>query len=424
MSTAVTDGDPTRSPVPEPSGEGLATHDDAATRAEWGADEQPVPEAPAAPTPAAGTPARRALDAAAELSAARATLHPVVEQVSRRLLGGPLDLDRRAVSREVGVSIRTAERFWHALGFPRVGDGETVFSQADLSALEAVATMVRRGDLDEATALAMTRAFARTSDRLSVWQTSLLAEAFSPWQQGEVNLSRADLTEGHDSTRAEPDEATALRVATELGRLSDDLEPLLVYAWRRHLASAVARMVADADPEVAARGGLQRGVGFADLVSFTSLVRRLSERELAVVVQRFENLATDVITARGGRVIKTVGDEVLFVAKEPATAARIGLDLLTAIGADDLLPAVRVGMAYGPVVSRLGDVFGTTVNKAARLTAVAPSGRVLVDDVLAQRIAGEKDFSTVTQRTRTLRGVGVVVPSLLQRAATGSDLST
>lgn len=358
-----------------------------------------------------------------ELAEARAALHPAVEQVTRRLLGGPLDLDRRSVSREVGVSMRTAERFWHAMGFPRVGDGETVFAQADLEALDAVARMVRRGDLDEDTALAMTRAFARTSDRLSVWQTSLLAEALSPWQQGEVNLSRADLTEGHDSTRAEPDEATALQVATELGRLTDELEPLLVYVWRRHLASAVARMVADADPQVAARGGLQRGVGFADLVSFTSLVRRLSERELAVVVQRFENLATDVITERGGRVIKTVGDEVLFVAKDPADAARIGLELQAAIGADELLPAVRVGMAYGPIVSRLGDVFGTTVNKAARLTAVAPSGRVLVDDVLAQRIAGEPDLRTVAQRARTLRGVGVVVPSLLQLASTGSDLT-
>ena len=65
------------------------------------------------------------------------------------------------------------------------------------------------------------------------------------------------------------------------------------------------------------------------------------------------------------------------------------------------------------MVSRLGDVFGTTVNKAARLTAVAPSGRILVDDVLAQELVDAPGLVTVKQRSRTLRGVGVVTPSLL-----------
>ena len=63
-----------------------------------------------------------------------------------------------------------------------------------------------------------------------------------------------------------------------------------------------------------------RCVGFADLVSFTNLVRTLSERELARVVQRFEGLASEIVTQHGGRVIKTVGDEAMFVAQDPATA--------------------------------------------------------------------------------------------------------
>ena len=98
----------------------------------------------------------------------------------------------------------------------------------------------------------------------------------------------------------------------------------------------------------------------------------MTERQLAVMVQRFEALATDIVTAHGGRVIKTVGDEILFVTIDAAPAAAVALDLVETMAEDDLLPDVRVGMAVGPVLSRLGDVFGTTVNRASRLTSVAP----------------------------------------------------
>jgi len=157
-------------------------------------------------------------------------------------------------------------------------------------------------------------------------------------------------------------------------------------------------------------------VGFADLVSFTRLVRRLSERELARVVQRFEALASDVVTAHGGRVIKTVGDEVLFVAIGAAPAAAIALDMVEAMTADDVLPDVRVGMASGRVVSRLGDVFGTTVNRASRLTAVARPRTVLVDDAIAASLVSTSGFEMSALRRRTLRGIGPVTPWVLLRA--------
>ena len=90
--------------------------------------------------------------------------------------------------------------------------------------------------------------------------------------------------------------------------------------------------------------------------------------------------------------VKTVGDEVLFVTLGAAPAGAIALDLVQAMGDDDFLPDVRVGMAFGPVVSRLGDVFGTTVNRASRLTAVARPGTVLVDDALAASLASLSGF--------------------------------
>ena len=173
-------------------------------------------------------------------------------------------------------------------------------------------------------------------------------------------------------------------------------------------------MMADADPE---SFGLtkMRSVGFADLVNFTALVRRLSERDLARLVSRFEALSADVITAHGGRLIKTVGDEVLFTTVGAAPAAAIALDLVDTMAEDDVLPDVRCGMARGPIVSRLGDVFGTTVNRASRLTAVAGAGSVLVDATMARELASMSGFTLTGQRRRVLRGVGAVTPSVLRR---------
>lgn len=324
------------------------------------------------------------------------------------LLGKPASMSRRDVSRGAEVSLVGARKFWRALGFPIVADQEAMFTEADLMALRRVAAMVREEHLDEQTALAMTRAFARTTDRLAVWQTQLMAEALaSPGT--EAALEEAD-------SRAVPDEESARAAAAKLAQMADDLEPLLVYAWRRHLTAAISRMLADAHPHEEHEHGVVRVIGFADLVSFTALVRRLTERQLAVMVQRFEALASDIVTAHGGRVIKTVGDEILYVTIEPAPAAAIALDLVEAMAEDELLPDVRVGMAHGRVLSRLGDVFGTTVNRASRLTAVAPPGGVLVDDALAATLASVSGFEMTRLRQRTLRGIGPVTPSELRRA--------
>ena len=329
------------------------------------------------------------------------------DNIAARLLGRPATMGRRDVSRGAQVSLLSARKFWHALGFPIVQDEDAAFTEADLMALKAVAALVREEQFDEQTALAMTRAFARTTDRLAVWQTQLMAEALAA-PGHEAALDEAD-------SRAVPDSDAARAAAVKLAEMADDLEPLLVYAWRRHLAAAIARMLADADPDEADQG-VTRVVGFADLVNFTALVRRMTERQLAVMVQRFEALATDIVTAHGGRVIKTVGDEILFVTVEAAPAAAIALDLVDTMAEDELLPDVRVGMAYGRVISRLGDVFGTTVNRASRLTAVAPPRTVLVDDALAASLASLSGFEMTALRRRTLRGIGQVTPSELRRA--------
>jgi adenylate cyclase len=319
------------------------------------------------------------------------------DELECRLLGAPRRLRRREVSGAAGVSMRSARRFWRALGFPNVGDVSDAFTDADVVALRDVVQLVRDGLVDDETALSLTRAMGRTADRLASWEVQLVVEAL-----------------GHDA----PDALQrAERVGELLAEIADRTEPLLVYAWRRHLASAVARMVGDADVEAGRGPRLVASVGFADLVSFTRLVRRSTERELAGLVQRFEAVTSDIVSAHGGRVIKTAGDEVLFVTTSATAAGGIGLDIVEAMAGDDVLPDVRVGLATGPILARLGDVFGTTVNRASRLTGVAAPGTVFVDEATAVRLVTVSGFELAPQLRRELRGLGPVTPSVLRRSA-------
>ncbi len=122
-------------------------------------------------------------------------------------------------------------------------------------------------------------------------------------------------------------------------------------------------------------------------MGFTGLTRRLDEDELGSLVEGFEAWAAGSVIALGGRLVKTMGDEVLFAALEPEVGIEAALLLAAGWGRDQ--PPVRVGLATGRVVHRMGDVFGTPVNLASRLTAFARPGSVLVGR--HDRRGGERD---------------------------------
>jgi adenylate cyclase len=90
------------------------------------------------------------------------------------------------------------------------------------------------------------------------------------------------------------------------------------------------------------------------------------------------------------------------------------------MAADAVLPQVRVGLATGEVVSRIGDLFGTPVNLASRLTALAAPGAVLTDTTTASALEGSAAFALAGQPPRSVAGLGRVTSSELRRAG---DLS-
>jgi adenylate cyclase len=190
-------------------------------------------------------------------------------------------------------------------------------------------------------------------------------------------------------------------------------EKLLVYSWRRHLAAAVARVEALGANDVDLHT-TRVTVGFADLVRFTALSNQLSEDRIGDLVEIFESRCADVVAQQRGRVIKTLGDSVLFVSEDPTRAMDIALNIVDVIGHDSRLPDVRLGLATGSVIMQLGDVFGPPVNMAARLTGVARRNRVITDRAPSDRLS-PRLFDSRLLPARPRRGFGIVEPVAVRR---------
>ena len=161
--------------------------------------------------------------------------------------------------------------------------------------------------------------------------------------------------------------------------LSVGLAPLLT----RHFFLALDRQRVAQD-QVRSRLHFRYAVGFVDLVGFTSFSRSVDARQLVEAIRRFENAAHDVAAAHGGRIVKLIGDEVMFTALDPAAACAIARELVGSFAAQGVLG--RGGIAWGELLSRGGDFYGPVVNLAARLVDGAVQGEVLVDEAIASAL--------------------------------------
>jgi adenylate cyclase len=312
------------------------------------------------------------------------------EALERAIVGSVPELSGEQVAESADLSVAQARRLWRALGFPEAG-GAKAFTTADAEALARVARIVKDGNLDFDTIVRMTRAVGQTLDRLAEWEVATLA----------AQLDRS----GVDSSKRDE----ALRLVQTIG---PDFESLLTYAWRRHLVAAITRVESGnggEDEQVA-----EATVGFADLVSFSALTNRLGENEIGDLVEVFEGRSHDVVALHGGRVVKTLGDSVLFMAPSPGEAIEIAWDIVKVIGGDARLPDVRVGVITGSVVLRMGDVYGPAVNLAARLVGVARRNRVITDLHTAGRLDPDK-YETRALPARPVRGFGDLEPVAVRR---------
>jgi adenylate cyclase len=293
-------------------------------------------------------------------------------------------------------ALEESRRLWRALGFPEYPGEEVAFTKGDAGALATLRTAVASGVIDFDTALNLTRAVGQTMARLADWEVATL-------------LPRLDQRMGSGENG---DSRLAAAIAM-VEQVNGPFEALLVYAWRRHLAAAVSRVEAlgSADEDLKTT---EVTVGFADIVQFTALSNEIGEERVGDLVEVFESRCSDVVAAHRGRIIKSLGDSVLFIVDDAVRGLDIAEGIIQVIGRDARMPDVRVGLASGSVVMRLGDVFGPPVNMAARLTAVARRNRVIVDEATAGLLPDDQ-FETRRLPARPVRGFGLVEPIAVRR---------
>ncbi len=313
----------------------------------------------------------------------------VIEAIDRLILGARPKYTSEDLLARTDVPEPVVKAMWRAMGFPDAR-GAAIFTDADLEALTIVANLIDDGLLDDSVAVTVARALGQTTARLADWQVEALGRA---------------LVDNGELTVDELADREALAVALDRAQaLLPSMAELLVHVWRRHVAAAMERRLAptDGSPDV------QASVVFADLVGFTRLARQLEDVDLARVIDGFESVSSDVVVESGAHLIKTVGDEVLFTADDPETAAQAAFALHARAGGHPDLPELRIGVATGPVLRRMGDVFGSTVNLASRLTALARPGTTRVDAATARALSSDSAIVIRQTAPRRLRGIGVV----------------
>lgn len=260
-----------------------------------------------------------------------------------------------------GLSSDEVRRLWLALGFAQPPDDEVVFTDGDLIALSELRRVLHLGPdgLDDAVGLArlVGESFARISEALVRLLHVRVAQQLADDDAPDVGVAVA---------------LAAVAAGSELGTIDE----LLTYAWKRHLAAAIRR--------AALRGADEteeppQCVGFVDIAGFTRLAARLDHNHLAAVLDGFQAAAYRAAVVRGSRIVKTVGDEIMFVTDTPDVGLTVAMELARGFEFQGECIDVHVGIAWGGVLARDGDFYGETVNVASRLCDAAPARGVLLD---------------------------------------------
>ncbi len=314
--------------------------------------------------------------------------------IDRSLFETPAIYSRQEVAELSGVDRAVSVRLWRALGFADVPEGAPVFNQESINVLRTLqrrveAWFMRRNnsEVDAVETLvrqvrALSGGFARVAEALS----DSIVDSVEAAREGGLD-----------------DESIAVVYTENLEW--DSLSRIFDYVLRLQLRDAVWRKLAN---EKASATRPTLAVGFLDLVGYTALSQVLEDDELGALVSRFEELTHDTIAELGGRLVKSIGDEVMFVSESPAVTAQIALRLTERTGGDSVLPDARGGLSYGSVVAREGDYYGPIVNLAHRLVELAYPGTVLVSAELHDAVADDPSFSWGRSRDRKIRDIGRV----------------
>lgn len=293
--------------------------------------------------------------------------------------------DRETLLRKGHVEDVDTRRWWRAMGIVEVPEDVVGFGPEDLAMVRALRIVLSRDERAEEHIYRLARLLGGSFSRIAEAQTQViedLMEEMPAVERLETPAERADALRGD-----------------EAGALIELFDQSMTYVWRRHLFAALGRWVgADANQT-------SEVVGFIDISGFSRMSKRVAPEVLGSVVERFESEAIDVVSGHGGRVVKFIGDEVFFVVDDVGAAVDLALDLGARMAEGTPSVGLHTGIAVGPTVTIAGDVFGTTVNLAKRLTDVARKGKIylakddaaaLVDreDLVVRRVSRRLDLKS------------------------------
>jgi adenylate cyclase len=309
---------------------------------------------------------------------------------AERALGAGGNLTARDVADQAGVDLEQLEAVRRACGLPLPPPDVAELGELDLAGARALGGFLA-GGLPLEGLVEASRVFGEAAAHAAA-AAGTLANAAIP-QEGDTE---------HDF---------ALRLAGATRELTPPAAELLGIMYRLHNRENLRQQIIDAEELAAGRRSdvHEISVGFCDLVGFTQLGEGVPAADLGAIATRLAAIAADVAEPPV-RLVKTIGDAVMFVAPEPAPLLDAALGLMEAAnGEGDAFPAVHAGAAHGPALRRWGDYYGGPVNLAARLTERArPSA--LITDAAIREGAGDDAFAWSEAGLKRLKGMSEATP--------------
>jgi len=285
----------------------------------------------------------------------------------------------RTAADALGTSVDEVATAWAVMGL-RISDPEALaLSQADVDGLQTwVAIKALVGD---DAALAFLRVLGNAMARV--------AEAGGTM----ARIAQPDLLVTHSG-----DELTTAKAYRAVTEITHRFGVLIDAVFRQHIVSARTHfegVITDASASVTC------GIGFADLTGFTTLTQILTPTELLDLLVEFGGTVSDLVHADGGRVVKFIGDEVMWVTSTPELLVKVAMDLVEHSRAREAGLQVRAGLGYGSVLAIGGDYFGNPVNLAARLVGAAAPGQILASNDVRDELAA---WQAIPQEPLILKG--------------------
>ena len=292
---------------------------------------------------------------------------------------GPPVHSLRSAAQAIGRPLADVEQAWAALGLTAADADQISLSEADLDGLRTIFELGMATGSE--TSFGVLRVLGGAMARLAEAESSAIRAGVPAIQ---INYTDDELTTAQAY-------ASVAAFVPRIGRLIDAVH-------RQHLESArmyFEDVLRDTSPTVYC------GVGFVDLSGFTSLTQALTPGELSGLLSEFSASVSDVVHADGGRVVKFIGDAVMWVSPTAGQLANAARDMVDHPKARDAGLQVRAGLAYGPMLALDGDYFGNPVNLAARLVAAAAPGQILASSELLDGLSG---WTATPTEPLTLRG--------------------